>query len=84
MPINLQKYLITHVNYDISHQTDVWYLHELQVLNSKSIRLKQPTCANKSIVRRNSLARSPSSIAQSIIISLQVRPEAQASTIPEN
>ncbi|PON46543.1 hypothetical protein PanWU01x14_250750 [Parasponia andersonii] len=42
------------------------------------------TWANKSIVRRRSRARSPSSIAQSIIISLHVSPEAQASTMPAN
>lgn len=42
------------------------------------------TWANKSIVRRKRRDRSPSSIAQSIIISLQVNPEAQASTMPEN
>lgn len=42
------------------------------------------TWASKSIVRRKRRAKSPSSIAQSIIISLQVKPEAQASTIPVN
>jgi hypothetical protein len=40
--------------------------------------------ASKSIVRLSRRAKSPSSIAESIIISLQVNPDAQASTIPAN
>lgn len=51
---------------------------------SKETQAYTCTWANISIVLRKRRARSPSSIAQSIIISLQVRPEAQASTIPEN
>lgn len=45
---------------------------------------RSPTCANRSMVRRKRRARSPSSMAHSIIISLHVRPEAQASTMPAN
>lgn len=61
--------------------TDTDKYHEKHKLENRDGTI---TCANISIVRRKRRAKSPSSMAQSIIISLQVRPEAQASTMPQN
>lgn len=57
----------------------------VDTLVSQKLQWKESlTCANRSMVRRKRRARSPSSMAHSIIISLHVRPEAQASTMPAN
>lgn len=81
-------------------RVNIWQFRYLQPTNQKlttisvvyillrnfnrKIAWSMRTCANRSIVRRRRRARSPSSMAQSIIISLHVRPEAQASTMPAN